>query len=98
MILSEQCVGKMTIAQNIATADKIQEIFKSAGPGYTFYVYDGEPNEDMNDNQIIIVALYKDTPILYGRRRGKWDAVAKFSNSYDAVCNIGDTYKIFTCN
>lgn len=100
MMLSEQntCVGKMTITQNITTADKIHEIFKSAGSGYTFYVYDGEPNENVNDNLVIIVVLYKDAPILYARRRGRWDAVINFSNSYDAVCNIGDTYKIFTCD
>lgn len=100
MMLSEQntCVGKMTITQNIATADKIKEIFKSTGPGYTFYVYDGEPNETVNDNQVIIVVLYKDAPILYARRKVRWDTSTNFSNVYDTVCNIGDTYKIFTCN
>lgn len=88
----------MTITQNITTSDQIQEIFKSAGPGYTFYVYDGEPNENANDNQVIIVVLYKDAPIAYVRRRGKWDAISIFTHLYDAVCNVGDTYKIFTCD
>lgn len=102
-MLSEQekvYVGKLKVMENITTADKMLELFKNVNDAYkcTFFVYDGEFNEKLNDNQVLIVGAYNRTPIFYLRRKSGFSAVTSFNHFYDAVCNIGDTYKIYGCN
>lgn len=102
-MLSEQekvYVGKLKVMENITTADKMLELFKNVNDAYkcTFFVYDGEFNEKLNDNQVLIVGAYNRTPIFYLRRRSGFNVASSFSSYYDTVCNVGDTYKIYGCN
>ena len=98
-MLSEQekvYTGKLKVTQNITTADKIHEVFKSVGDEYryTFYIYDGNPHPELNDNQILIVVLYDKNLITCVRRRNGWNIVGGINVYYDTTCNIGDVYKI----
>lgn len=86
----------ITITQGFANALDMKKYFDKLNnnqEGYTFYIYDGEPNPELTDNKLLIVAYYKGVAAFYVRRRGGWSPMQAFVDSYDTVCDIGDVYK-----